>query len=88
MCRLPGTACRAGPRRTRALAFRCVWHPVGDLPARVYWRRRLVVLVVLIGVVGGGGWLGWWLVTGRDGTGPDTGTTAARAQVRPRFELT
>ena len=34
-----------------------VLHPVGRLPSRVYWRRRLVVLAVLLGLVAGGGWL-------------------------------
>jgi hypothetical protein len=33
-----------------------VLHPVGPLPAAVYWRRRLAVLTVLGVVVGGGGW--------------------------------
>ena len=28
-----------------------VWHPVGELPARVYWRRRVLALVVLVVVV-------------------------------------
>lgn len=32
-------------------------HPVGDLPAAVYWRRRLVVLAVLVGLLAGAGWL-------------------------------
>jgi hypothetical protein len=41
-------------------------HPVGPLPAAVYWRRRLVLLVVLLALLGGGGWLGWELWTGRD----------------------
>lgn len=59
-----------------------MWHPVGDLPAGVYWRRRLVVLVVLLAVLGGAGWLGWWLLAGRDG-GADTSATPARAQPRP-----
>jgi hypothetical protein len=33
-----------------------VLHPVGPLPAAVYWRRRLAVLTVLGVLVGGGGW--------------------------------
>jgi hypothetical protein len=33
-----------------------VLHPVGPLPAAVYWRRRLAVLAVLGVVFGGGGW--------------------------------
>ena len=32
-------------------------HPVGPLPAAVYWRRRLLVLGCAVGVLGGGGWL-------------------------------
>ena len=44
-----------------------MWHPVGKLPARVYWRRRLVVLVVLLAVLGGAGWLASTYLTGRDG---------------------
>lgn len=32
-------------------------HPVGPLPAAVYWRRRALVLVLLLAVAGGGGWL-------------------------------
>ncbi|TFV63877.1 UNVERIFIED_ORG: MucR family transcriptional regulator [Bacillus sp. AZ43] len=42
-------------------------HPVGELPARVYWRRRAVVLLVLLAVLGGAGWLGVTLLTDRDG---------------------
>ncbi|WP_116449655.1 MucR family transcriptional regulator [Blastococcus litoris] len=44
-----------------------MWHPVGELPARVYWRRRAVVLIVLLAVLGGGGWLGFTLLANRDG---------------------
>jgi hypothetical protein len=44
-----------------------VWHPVGELPARVYWRRRLVALTALLAVLGGGAWLGFALLTGGDG---------------------
>jgi hypothetical protein len=33
-----------------------VWHPVGPLPARVYWRRRLIVVVVLLAVALGATW--------------------------------
>jgi hypothetical protein len=42
-----------------------VWHPVGELPARVYWRRRLMVLTLLLAVVAGAVWLGWALWAGR-----------------------
>ena len=44
-----------------------MWHPVGALPARVYWRRRLLVLALLLAVLGGVAWLGIALLTGRDG---------------------
>ncbi|HEY0126920.1 MAG TPA: MucR family transcriptional regulator [Blastococcus sp.] len=50
-------------------------HPVGDLPAHVYWRRRVVVLVVLLAVLGGAGWLGFTLLAGR-GTGTAAADTA------------
>ncbi len=32
-------------------------HPVGELPAGVYWRRRALVLGIALSVAGGGGWL-------------------------------
>ena len=32
-------------------------HPVGPLPAAVYWRRRVLVLLLAGAVFGGGGWL-------------------------------
>jgi hypothetical protein len=54
-----------------------VWHPVGALPARVYWRRRLLVLTLLLAVLGGGTWLGIVLLTGRD-----AGTAAVGTQSR------
>ena len=54
-----------------------MWHPVGQLPAAVYWRRRLVVLTVLLVVLGGVGWLGVWMVAGRADDGGASGTTAA-----------
>jgi hypothetical protein len=43
-----------------------VLHPVGKLPAAVYWRRRLMVLALLLAVLGGAGYLGYVLLTGRD----------------------
>jgi hypothetical protein len=42
-----------------------VLHPVGPLPARVYWRRRVLALGLLVSVLGGGGWTGWAAWTGR-----------------------
>jgi hypothetical protein len=52
-----------------------VLHPVGPLPASVYWRRRLVVLLVLLALLGGGGWAGWTWWTTRDGGSAAAGTT-------------
>jgi hypothetical protein len=62
-----------------------VLHPVGPLPARVYWRRRLVVLAVVLAVLGGGG--AAVLLIGRGGSGDavaSDGTTTGRAT--PRLE--
>jgi len=42
-----------------------VLHPVGPLPARVYWRRRVLVGGLLVCLLGGGGWTGWAARTGR-----------------------
>jgi hypothetical protein len=50
-------------------------HPVGALPARVYWRRRLLVLTLLLAVLGGGGWLTVTLVAGRGDGAAASGTT-------------
>lgn len=47
-------------------------HPVGDLPAGVYWRRRALVLGIAASVLGGGGWL-----AGTVGSTPDAGTQVA-----------
>ena len=49
-------------------------HPVGPLPAAVYWRRRLLVLLLLLAVLGGGGWLTSAALSGGSGE-----TTAAAA---------
>ncbi|MCZ2830071.1 MucR family transcriptional regulator [Modestobacter sp. VKM Ac-2986] len=48
-------------------------HPVGPLPAAVYWRRRLLALGCAVGVLGGGGWLGASLASGS----PDGDATVA-----------
>ena len=55
-------------------------HPVGPLPAAVYWRRRLLVLGCALGVLGGGGWVGVAVVP-RDATSP--ATTEAASTGRP-----
>ncbi|MGR7025184.1 MucR family transcriptional regulator [Geodermatophilus sp. URMC 62] len=56
-------------------------HPVGPLPAAVYWRRRLLVLVLLLAVLGGGVWLGAALLTGSDSeaTAAEATTTSTSA---------
>jgi hypothetical protein len=58
-----------------------VWHPVGPLPAAVYWRRRLMVLALVLLVVGGLVLLGLWLAGGR--TGNDPSEAAAESSSRP-----
>lgn len=55
-----------------------VLHPVGPLPAAVYWRRRLLVLALLLAVLGGGGWL---VVAAATGGGEATTTAAATAEL-------
>jgi hypothetical protein len=54
-----------------------VLHPVGKLPAAVYWRRRAVLLLLVLAVVGGGAWLAVRLFTTRD----SADATAATATV-------
>ena len=58
-----------------------VLHPVGPLPAAVYWRRRLLVLALLLAVVGGGGWLVFAALSGDQGGG--TTTVAAATSEAP-----
>jgi hypothetical protein len=54
-----------------------VWHPVGPLPATVYWRRRLLALTLALVVLGGVGWLAVWLLGGRGDSGAaSSGATA------------
>jgi hypothetical protein len=60
-------------------------HPVGPLPAAVYWRRRLVLLLVLLALLGGGGWLGWVLWSGRD-SGSSAAATTERSTEIPELE--
>jgi hypothetical protein len=56
-----------------------VLHPVGPLPAAVYWRRRLVVLVLALVVVGG---LVWGLVALLSSPeGGDSGSTSAPTEL-------
>ena len=59
-----------------------VLHPVGPLPAAVYWRRRALVLSLLLAVLGGGGWLGVVLVTGQDDSNVTSAAATRTAAVR------
>ncbi|MDP5185227.1 MucR family transcriptional regulator [Blastococcus sp. BMG 814] len=58
-------------------------HPVGPLPAAVYWRRRLAVLVALLVLLGGLGWLLLSLVPGSGSSGPAASPTTAAAPAEP-----
>jgi hypothetical protein len=62
-----------------------VLHPVGELPAAVYWRRRLVVLALLLAVLAGGGWLVLMLVSRQDGdaSAAAAATSSAGSSARP-----
>ncbi|PRY43212.1 hypothetical protein LY71_11771 [Geodermatophilus tzadiensis] len=60
-----------------------VLHPVGPLPAAVYWRRRLLVLVLLLAVLGGAGWLGVSLLGGSDGDAAAAEATATTTTAQP-----
>lgn len=57
VCPAPSSGAPTTPVTVTALAFLAVLHPVGPLPAAVYWRRRALVLLLLLSLVGGGGWL-------------------------------
>ncbi|MDQ1660758.1 MAG: hypothetical protein QOJ68_738 [Blastococcus sp.] len=60
-------------------------HPVGKLPASVYWRRRLVLLVVLVALLGGGGWAAYLLMT-RSASAATRSTAATRPAGTPALE--
>jgi hypothetical protein len=55
-----------------------VLHPVGKLPAAVYWRRRAVLLAVLLAVAGGGAWLALTVLSARDSARGASSASAAR----------
>jgi hypothetical protein len=57
-----------------------VLHPVGPLRARVYWRRRLVVLGLLAAVLGAGAWGAVQLLGGRS-DGVPAAPVASRTEV-------
>jgi hypothetical protein len=60
-----------------------VLHPVGPLPAAVYWRRRLTVLVILLAFLGGVVWLVLALVPTGGGSGSAASPTTAAAPTEP-----
>jgi hypothetical protein len=71
----------------RPTTVRGVWHPVGALPAAVYWRRRVMVLVLLLALLGGLGWGGYLLVTRTDdGDAAAAGSTVSSSTRPPRLE--
>jgi len=80
--------CLTGERRAEAVrpaprtSVPRVWHPVGALPARVYWRRRLLVLALLLAVLGGGTWLGITLLSGRGDASEAATATSDRSSTR------
>ena len=55
-----------------------VLHPVGKLPAAVYWRRRAVLLILVLAFLGGGAWFGVALLAARDAAGGASTATAPR----------
>jgi hypothetical protein len=61
-----------------------VLHPVGKLPAAVYWRRRLVLLTLVVAVLGGGAWLAVSLLSSRDSA--SGASTAASTRPVPALE--
>ncbi|MGY2127173.1 MucR family transcriptional regulator [Blastococcus sp. SYSU DS0617] len=58
-------------------------HPVGPLPARVYWRRRAVVLTVLLAFLGAGAWGGVVLLSGGAGAADERTVPAAAGSAVP-----
>jgi hypothetical protein len=61
-----------------------VLHPVGDLPAGVYWRRRLLILAVLLAVLGGVGWLGFTLLARGDGASASAAASTGSSRTPAR----
>ncbi len=76
-----------GARAAGAASVPVVLHPVGPLPAAVYWRRRAWVLLVLLALLGGAAWAGWTLWTGPAGasTTPVASTRDSAPEV-PRLD--
>jgi hypothetical protein len=55
-----------------------VLHPVGKLPAGVYWRRRLLLLAAVLVVLGGASWLAVTVIVGRGGADGASAATGSR----------
>lgn len=81
MCPAPGRGVPPCDRPEGRTTVAPVLHPVGPLPAAVYWRRRLVVLAVLLAVLGGLGWLVVALVTGSGSSAAASGSTTSSEPV-------
>lgn len=73
---------RPGPEPPASVAG--VLHPVGKLPAAVYWRRRLLLLALVVAVLGGGAWLAVSLLAARDSA--SGASTAASTRPVPALE--
>ena len=70
-----------------AVTVLAVLHPVGPLPAAVYWRRRAALLGLVLVVLVGGGWLTVAAVTGLAGGTPVAAAgSAGRSAPAPSLE--
>ncbi len=54
-------------------------HPVGELPAVVYWRRRALLLGLLLALVVGGGWVAIAAASGGGGAAPTADARSSSA---------
>ena len=82
----PAGAARRRGAGTAPASVPAVLHPVGDLPAAVYWRRRLVVLAVLVGLLAGTGWLVTSLVQRADADAPAEDEASSSPVPTPALE--
>jgi hypothetical protein len=83
-----GSGVPGPPGRAGSTTVPGVLHPVGNLPAAVYWRRRLLLLVVLLVVLGGGGWFGYalWSQHLASASAAAAGSSAATPTGTPALE--
>jgi hypothetical protein len=85
-----GAAWRGVPvRRAPTVSVHGVLHPVGPLPAAVYWRRRAVVFGPVLTVLVVGGWLTVSTATGSGDDAPGSAATtrdAASSGATPSLE--